>query len=62
MKDQKTSLIGCSVKINNFDRATSIIREYTNDSGEDTIESGRYITIWELQKDGSYKVTVDLGY
>ena len=36
-------------------------REYTNDSGEDTIESGRYITIWELQEDGSYKVTVDLG-
>lgn len=37
------------------------IRQYRTEAGANTKETGRYMTIWRKQANGSYKIEVDMG-
>lgn len=37
------------------------IRQYHDDAGKKTIETGRYMTVWRRQPNGHYKIEVDMG-
>ncbi len=37
------------------------IRQYRNEAGSKTKETGRYMTIWRKQANNAYKIEVDMG-
>jgi ketosteroid isomerase-like protein len=37
------------------------VRKYTNDKGSEITSTGKYTTVWQKQRDTSYKIILDIG-
>ncbi|SHI84150.1 YybH family protein [Lutispora thermophila] len=37
------------------------VRRYLDDKGDEVLATGKYTTVWQKQRDGSWKIVLDIG-